>query len=143
MTFCSLCYHTGLCNTHINLKISTFSNFKIHDIEVRLDWALLVALNRGKMESVKNSQIYHRFVNMSKDGDMMIGYIADDRMFVVPDRFFDGEIMKEQELSEADWGRLKEISECNRSAGIAIAEDNCRKSRREGRYFDEILKAGE
>ena len=35
------------------------SNLKILDMEVGLDWALFVAYNRGKMETIKNSQIYH------------------------------------------------------------------------------------
>ena len=33
------------------------SDLKIFDVEVELDWALLVAYNRGKMESVKHSAI--------------------------------------------------------------------------------------
>ncbi len=44
------------------------------------------------MESVKHSAIYKCFANLSNGCDMMIGYIANDRMFVVLDRFFNGEI---------------------------------------------------
>ena len=105
---------------------------------------------------------------------MVVGYIANDRMFVVLDRFFNGEItdlalinslsalkfgkqyaaltdkackkieiLDEQELSEKDKDKLKQESEVNRSKGIAMAEEICRKYRREGQFFDEILKAGE
>ena len=105
---------------------------------------------------------------------MIIGYIANDRMFVVLDRFFNGEItdlalihslsalklgkqyaaltekacrkikiLEEREISEYDRDKLKRESEENRSEGIAKAEEICRKYRREGRFFDEILKAGE
>lgn len=150
------------------------SNLKILDIEADLDWALLVAYNRGKMESIKNSHIYNHFANLSSVYDMIVGYIANDRMFVVLDRFFHGEItdlalinslaalklgkqyvaltqkacqqikiMDEQELSETDREKLKRQSEANRSQGIAMADTICRKYRREGRFFDEILKAGE
>lgn len=150
------------------------SGLKILDVEVGLDWALLVAYNRGKMESVKNSSIYNRFAKMSKGCDMIIGYIANDRMFVVLDRFFNGEItdlalvhslsalklgrqyvastkkackkiriMDVQKLSETDREKLKQESEANRSRGIALADEICRKYRREGRFFDEILQAGE
>ncbi len=104
---------------------------------------------------------------------MIIGYIANDRMFVVLDRFFNGEItdialinslsalklgkqyaaltekacrqitiLDEQKLSKDDLAVLKQESEANRSKGIAMAEEICRKYRREGRFFDEILKAG-
>lgn len=168
---------TLICN-YPNAKIYTLSvdlsNLKILDVEVGLDWALLVAYNRGKMESARNSQIYNRFASLSKGCDMIIGYIANDRMFVVLDRFFNGEItdlalinslsalklgkqyvaltekackkikiIEEQELSEKDRDKLKQESVANRSKGIAMADEICRKYRREGRFFDEILKAGE
>ena len=105
---------------------------------------------------------------------MIIGYIANDRMFVVLDRFFNGEItdtalinslsalklgkqyaaltekackkikiLDEQVLTENDRDKLKQESEANRSKGIAMADEICRKYRREGRFFDEILEAGE
>lgn len=168
---------TLICN-YPNSKIYTLnidlSNLKILNIETDLDWALLVAYNRGKMESVKNSPIYNRFAKLSKGYDMIIGYIANDRMFVVLDRFFHGEItdlalinslsalklgkqyvaltekackkikiIEEQRLSKEDRDKRKQESEANRSKGISLADDICRKYRREGQFFDEILKAGE
>lgn len=48
-----------------------------------------------------------------------------------------------EELSKEDLEKLKLESESNRSKGIALADEICRKYRREGRFFDEILKAGE
>ncbi len=167
---------TLICN-YPDARIYTLSvdlsNLKILDIEVRLDWALLVAYNRGKMESVKHSTIYNRFANLSKGCDMVIGYIANDRMFVVLDRFFNGEItdmalinslsalkpgkqyvaltekacqkieiLAEQKLTENDRDTLKKESAANRSKGVAMADEICRKYRRDGWFFDEILKAG-
>ncbi len=150
------------------------ADLKIFDVEVGLDWALLVAYHRGKMESVKHSTLYNRFANLSKNCDIIIGYIANDRMFVVLDRFFNGEItdmalinslsalklgkqyvaltekacekikiLDEQVLTENDRYKLKQESETNRFKGIAKADEICRKYRREGRFFDEILEAGE
>lgn len=168
---------TLICN-YPKAKIYTLSadlsGLKILDVEVGLDWALLVAYNRGKMEMVKNSQIYNRFENLAKGCDMIIGYIANDRMFVVLDRFFNGEITDQalinslsalklgkqyvaltkkacrqieilvaKELSEKERGKLKKESLANRSQGITMADEICRRYRREGRFFDEILKAGE
>ena len=168
---------TLICN-YPKAKLYTLSvdlsDLKIFDMEVGLDWALLVAYNRGKMEAVKNSKIYKRFENLSRDCDMIVGYIANDRMFIVLDRFFQGDItdlalinslsalklgkqyvaltkkacekikiLEEQEVSEKDRGLLKEKSELNRLKGIALADQICRKYRREGRFFDEILKEGE
>lgn len=168
---------TLICNfpdARIYTLSVNLSDLKILDVEVGLDWALLVAYNRGKMESAKHSTIYNRFANLSKGCDMIIGYIANDRMFVVLDRFFNGEItdmalihslsalklgkqyvaltekacekieiLDEQVLTENDRNMLKQESVANRSKGIAMADEICRKYRRDGRFFDEILKAGE
>ncbi len=168
---------TLICN-YPHAKLYTLnvalSELKILDVEIGLDWALLIAYHRGKMESVKLSSIYDRFANFDKDYDMIVGYIANDRMFVILDRFFHGEItdvalinslsalklgrqyvaitqkacqkidiLAVQELTESDRKKLKQESEANRSKGIMMADEICRKYRREGRFFDEILKAGE
>lgn len=166
-----ICNYSGAKIYTLNVNLS---DFQILDIEAGLDWALLIAYNRGKMESVKHSTIYNRYADLIRGCDMVIGYIANDRMFVILDRFFNGEItdialvkslsalklgkqyvaltekackkikiLDEQELTREDRDRLKQESEANRSKGIAMADEICRKYRREGRYFDEILKAGE
>ena len=168
---------TLICN-YPDAKLYTvnvdLSGLKILDIEVGIDWALLVAYNRGKMDSVKGTAIYNRIAEMADGCDMLIGFIANDRMFVVLDRFFKGEItdealihslsalklgkqyvaltekackqikiVEEKVLTDADRETLRIKSEDNRSKGIALAEEICRQYRREGRFFDEILKAGE
>jgi len=51
-------------------------------------------------------------------------------------------ILSEQKLSEEDQNKLKQESEANRSKGIAMANEICRKYRRDGRFFDEIIEAG-
>ena len=168
---------TLICN-YENAKLYTLqvdlSGLKVLDIEVGIDWALLVAYNREKMESVKGTAIYNRIAGMADGCDMLIGFIANDRMFVVLDRFFKGEItdealihslsalklgkqyvalttksckqikiVEEKALTEADRKALRVESEDHRSRGIALADEICRQYRREGRFFDEILKAGE
>jgi hypothetical protein len=52
-------------------------------------------------------------------------------------------IVEEEELSESDRSRLKKESESNRMKGVSMADEICRKYRREGRFFDEILRAGD
>ncbi len=168
---------TLICN-YPDAKLYTLeadlTGLKILDIDVGIDWALLIAYNRGKMESAQGSAIYKRISKMAHGYDMIVGYIANDRMFVVLDRFFNGEItdtalinslsalklgkqyvaitqkacrqisiVEEKIISAQDRSSLKIQSEHNRSDGIALAEEMCRKYRREGRYFDEILKDGE
>ena len=116
---------TLICN-YPKAKIYTLSldlsNLKILDIEVGLDWALLVAYNRGKMEYVKNSSIYNRFADLSKDCDMIIGYIANDRMFVVLDRFFNGEI--------TDLALINSLSALKLGKQyVALTEKACKKNK--------------
>lgn len=149
------------------------SGLKILDIEVGIDLAFLVAYNCGKMDLVKGTAIYNRVAEMADGCDMLIGFIANDRMFVVLDRFFKGEIMdealihslsalkfgeqyvvltqrtcrqieivEEKVLTDANRETLRIESEDNRSKGIALAEEIFRQYRRDGRFFDEILKAG-
>ena len=50
-------------------------------------------------------------------------------------------ILNEQVLTEDERIELKQKSEENRSKGISLAEEICRKYRREGRFFDEILNS--
>lgn len=71
---------------------ANLDGLKVLDVEVGIDWALLVAYNRGKMEFAKNTSIYKKIAEMADGCDMIIGFIANDRMFVVLDRFFNGEI---------------------------------------------------
>ena len=52
-------------------------------------------------------------------------------------------MLEAQKFSPWDRDKLKEESEKNRSQGIALADEICRKYRREGRFFDEILEQGE
>lgn len=168
---------TLICN-YENAKLYTLkvnlSGLKILNIELGIDWALLVAYNRSKMDFIKDSAIYNRFKTLADGYDMIIGYIANDRMFTVLDRFFRGDItdvslinslsalklgkqyvaitekacsqiqiLEETVLSSKDREALKIESEKNRKSGIALADEICKKYRREGRYFDEILEAGE
>ena len=145
------------------------TNLKIVDLPIGLDWALFVAYNRGRIpENAK--VVISQTLALVKDADIIKGYIANDRMYVVLDRFFDGEItdkalveslsalklgiqyvavtqkacdaikiIEEKRFSQKERDSLIIKSEENRQLGISIANDICRKFRREGRYFDEII----
>ncbi len=52
-------------------------------------------------------------------------------------------IVEEKGFSKEYWDELKKESELNHSKGIAMANEIYRKYHREGRFFDEILEAGE
>jgi hypothetical protein len=145
------------------------ANLKIVDLPVGLDWALFVAYNRGRIpENAKT--VISQTLALVKDADIIKGYIANDRMYVVLDRFFDGEItdkalveslsalklgiqyvavtqkacdaikiIEEKSFSQKERDSLIIKSEENRQLGISIANDICKRYRREGRYFDEII----
>ena len=149
------------------------TGLRVLDIDVGLDWALLIAYYRGKMESVKGSELYRKYAGMADGCDMIIGYIANDRMFIVLDRFFSGEITDialinslsalklgkqvvaltdkacrqieithEKTIGTAERDELRQTSEAHRQEGIRQADEICRKHRRDGRFFDEILSGG-
>ena len=136
-----------------------------------LEWAMLVAYNRGKMDEVRGTSLYEHYAAMSKGYDVVVGSIANDRMFYVLDNFFLGNITDkalvmslsalqlgeqyvaitekackqvkieaEVELSQLERIFLRDLSESNRVKGVNLANEICRDYRREGQFFDEILK---
>ena len=168
---------TLICN-YSNAKLYTLnldlSDLKVFEVEIGLEWALLIAYNRGKMETIKHSALYNHFADLCNGFDLIVGHIANDRMFVVLDRFFNGDItdtalinslsaiklgkqyvaitqkacdritiIDKQTITENERSLLKQESEANRSSGIKMADEICRKYRRDGRFFDEILNKGE
>ena len=87
---------TLICN-YPNAKLYTLrvhhpDRLRILDLNADLDWAMLVAYNRGRMDSAAGTAIYRRISELAVGYDMIFGYIANDRMFVVLDRFFNGDI---------------------------------------------------
>lgn len=69
-----------------------FKDLKVLNIDVNLDWAMIIAYYRGYMDSVKDSDIYLKYKKMTDGYDVIIGCIADDRMYRVMKSFFENEI---------------------------------------------------
>lgn len=151
----------------VSLKLEGLS---VLEVQADLTWAMLVAYHRGKMEPAKDSLLYQQYSKMPEGHDILIGPIANDRMFYVLDNFFQGnitdvalvqslsalqlgrqyvaitekacgqiQIEKEISLSYLERRCLQIVSEQNRTRGINLANEICKRHRREGRYFDEIL----
>ncbi len=149
------------------------TGLKVLKVDISLDWAMLIAYFRKEMESAKGTPIYDHYANFAKDYDVIIGYIANDRMYVELSRFFNRtltdtalihclsaldlgmqyvavsekacnqiKILNEEELSTLELLALRDMSAERRRKGIALADEIEVKYRREGRYFDEILKEG-
>ena len=147
------------------------TGLKVLTVEIGMDWAMLIAYYRKEMESAKGTAIYEKYAHMADGYDVIIGYIANDRMYTELSRFFNKtltdvalinclsaldlgkqyvaisekackqiKVLKEESLSQLELLLLKDMSAQRRKEGIALAEEIEVKYRREGKFFDEILK---
>ena len=147
------------------------TGLRVLNVKPDLEWAMLVAYNRGKMDEVRGTSLYEHYAAMSNGYDVVVGSIANDRMFYVLDNFFLGNITDkalvmslsalqlgkqyvaitdkackqvkieaEVELSQLERVFLRDLSESNRVKGVNLANEICREYRREGQFFDEILR---
>lgn len=147
------------------------TGLRVLNVKPDLEWAVLVAYNRGKMDEVRGTSLYEHYAAMSNGYDVVVGSIANDRMFYVLDNFFLGNITDkalvmslsalqlgkqyvaitekackqvkieaEVELSQLERVFLWDLSESNRVKGVNLANEICRDYRREGQFFDEILR---
>lgn len=147
------------------------TGLRVLNVKPDLEWAMLVAYNRGKMDEVRGTSLYEHYAAMSNGYDVVVGSIANDRMFYVLDNFFLGNITDkalvmslsalqlgkqyvaitekackqvkieaEVKLSQLERVFLRDLSESNRVKGVNLANEICRDYRREGQFFDEILR---
>ena len=68
------------------------SGLKILEVEIGMDWAMMIAYYRKQMEKVKGTEIYERYAHFADGYDVIVGYIANDRMYTELARFFNGTI---------------------------------------------------
>lgn len=147
------------------------TGLKVLTVDVVMDWAMLIAYHRKEMESAKGTAVYEKYAHMADGYDVIIGYIANDRMYTELFRFFNKtltdvalinclsaldlgkqyvaisekacrqiKILKEEPLSPLELALLKDMSAERRKEGVALAEEIEVKYRREGKFFDEILR---
>lgn len=153
----------------MNLK-----GLKCLDVEIGIDWAMLIAYFRGYMDNEKGTAIYEKYAHMAEGYDVIIGYIANDRMYQVLTDFFEERITdaallgslsalklgkqyvaitqracdqitirEEKVLSKLELMALKDVSIIRRRDGLEVADRIVKEHRRDGRFFDEILKGVE
>jgi Predicted transcriptional regulator len=68
------------------------TGLRILNVSPDIEWAMLVAFHRGKMDVAVGTELYARYKAMSDGYDIVVGSIANDRMFYVLDNFFLGNI---------------------------------------------------
>lgn len=64
------------------------TGLKVLNVDIGLEWALLIAYYRKEMESAIGTEIYEKYANFANGYDIIIGYIANDRMYTELSRFF-------------------------------------------------------
>ena len=152
----------------VDLKLD---ELKILDLELGLDWAMVVAYHRGYMDTIKDSELYEKYAHLFDGYDLIIGYIADDRLYTELTRFFNGDItdvalmnclvaldlgkqyvaktqkgcdaftiISESDIYSLELAALQKKSAVRRKESYALASQIEKRYRREGKYFDEILR---
>ena len=144
------------------------------DLDVGLDWAMLIAYFRGYMEEWQDTSLYSKYAHMTDGYDVIIGYIANDRMYRVLTDFFEGRLtdtaliaglsalklgrqyvaktakacehislLHEKKLFPFELMVLQDRSALRRREGLATTDNILRIHRRDGRFFDEIMRGVE
>ena len=152
----------------VDLKLE---GLKVLEMELGLEWAMVVAYHRGYMDIIKDTEMYEKYAHFLDGYDMVIGYIANDRLYTELTRFFNGDItdvalmnclvaldlgkqyvaktqkgcdafsiVTESDIYQLELLALREKSAIRRKESYAIASEIEKKYRREGKYFDEILR---
>ena len=70
----------------------SLESLAVLDVPANLEWAMIVAYHRGRMEKIKGTPLYRKYQEITKNKDLVIGSIANDRMFFIIDNFFIGNI---------------------------------------------------
>lgn len=147
------------------------TGLKVLKVDIGIDWAMLIAYYRKEMEDAKGTAVYEKYAKMAEGYDIIVSYIANDRMYTELSRFFNKtltdvalinylsaldlgkqyvaisekackqiKIINEESLSKLELAMLKDMSVARRKEGVALADEIEIKYRREGKFFDEILK---
>lgn len=70
----------------------SLEELEVLNVPADLEWAMIVAFHRGRMDKIKGTAFYNKYRDMANEKDIIIGSIANDRMFYVIDNFFLGNI---------------------------------------------------
>ena len=82
----------GYEDAHLYTVDFDISGLNVVRFESDVDWALYIAYSRGRLDHVRDSELYQRIAHLADGADVIVGSIANDRMFVVFDRFVAGQL---------------------------------------------------
>ena len=87
---------TLVCHSRATPRFYTCSldldGLAAYRFDSRYEWALYIAYCRGKCEPFRGTALYERIAHLGDGKDVLIGKIANDRMFMVLTDFFEGSI---------------------------------------------------
>ena len=144
-------------------------NLKVVELDIGEEWAICVAHNRNLIDKYSDSKKVKRIIDKTKDADVIIAPIADNRMINIIDNFFNGNMSIEacyNSLAVLDLGKqyvlktnkaiknlgiIKEYFLCKKEIDDYKAQSNKLRQKRveltkgyiskykHGKYVDEIL----
>ena len=80
-------------------RVDGLRNLKVKEIEVSLEWMLMVSYYRGQLEKYKNKDVVKKLINEIEQYDVIIAPIADNNMYDIMTRFANGDITDEQAIN--------------------------------------------
>ncbi len=86
----------------------SLKDLNVLNIELGLEWAMVIAYHRGYMDIIKGTKMYEKYAHYLDGYDVVVGYIADDRLYTELNKFFNGNITDEvlmRCLSALDLGK--------------------------------------
>lgn len=93
---------------HSSVYIFDFdkNNVNIKEFNVSIEWMILIAYFRGKLDNYKNSSYLKCLIDKLKSVDVVIAPIADNTMYTTLDDFIQGKITDLQWLNALSANRL-------------------------------------
>ncbi len=71
---------------------ANYDGLKIKTLTVSLEWMIWIAINRGRVEEYKNTNLYQKIIKEMEEYDVIVAPIADNRMFTTINDFVNGGI---------------------------------------------------
>lgn len=87
-------------------KVNDYDLINKIEFDVSLEWMILVAYFRGKIEEYKDSPVLKTLLDKIKDVDLIVAPIADNTMYSIINEFIEGSITDLQCLNSLSANRL-------------------------------------
>lgn len=81
-------------------------NLKVIEFDVDVDWMILVAYHRGRIEEYKDTKKIKELLKKIEDADVIVAPIADNSMFTIINEFIEGSITDKQCINSLSANRL-------------------------------------